>query len=495
MAIKYVSSTSLEYFWTKLKAMLDKKAEKADAYVHPASGVTAGTYKSVTVDANGHVTAGTNPTTLAGYGITDAAKSDHTHKYAGSASVGGAANSVANSIVVKLNGGATEGTNMFTFNGSAGKTINITPAGIGAAAASHKHQSDDIISLDAAKLTGTISIDRLPAGALERCIVVPDDDARKALTVAKAQVGDTVKVTATGRMYMIVDDSKLNDDAGYVEYSAGSAANVPWSGVTGKPTTLGGYGITDAAAKNHTHNYAGSTSAGGAANSVAQSISIALNGGTTEGTNKFTFNGSAAKSINITPASIGASASNHTHNYAGSSSVGGAANSAVKLTTARAIDGVNFDGQAAITHFGSCSTEAATAAKVVAVTGFTLVAGARVAVKFTVTNTAANPTLNVNNTGAKSIFYRGAAIAAGYLAAKRVYEFIYDGTNFELVGDIDTNTTYSSLKNPYAITIQAEGTTVGSAYDGSSAKTINITRASLGISEMTTDDIDTMMSK
>lgn len=43
-------------------------------YTHPASGVTAGTYKSVTVDANGHVTAGTNPTTLAGYGITDAVK-------------------------------------------------------------------------------------------------------------------------------------------------------------------------------------------------------------------------------------------------------------------------------------------------------------------------------------------------------------------------------------------------------------------------------------
>jgi phage-related tail fiber protein len=37
-----------------------------------ASGVTAGTYKSVTVNAKGLVTAGTNPTTLAGFGITDA---------------------------------------------------------------------------------------------------------------------------------------------------------------------------------------------------------------------------------------------------------------------------------------------------------------------------------------------------------------------------------------------------------------------------------------
>jgi len=36
------------------------------------SGVTAGTYRSVTVNAKGLVTAGTNPTTISGYGITDA---------------------------------------------------------------------------------------------------------------------------------------------------------------------------------------------------------------------------------------------------------------------------------------------------------------------------------------------------------------------------------------------------------------------------------------
>lgn len=39
---------------------------------HANSGVIAGTYRSVTVNATGHVTAGTNPTTLSGYGITDA---------------------------------------------------------------------------------------------------------------------------------------------------------------------------------------------------------------------------------------------------------------------------------------------------------------------------------------------------------------------------------------------------------------------------------------
>ena len=48
-------------------------------YVHPNSGVAAGTYRSVSVNAQGHVTAGTNPTTLAGYGITDAALKSHNH--------------------------------------------------------------------------------------------------------------------------------------------------------------------------------------------------------------------------------------------------------------------------------------------------------------------------------------------------------------------------------------------------------------------------------
>ena len=47
-------------------------AEGANKYSHPSSGVTAGTYKSVTVNSQGHVTSGSNPTTLAGYGITDA---------------------------------------------------------------------------------------------------------------------------------------------------------------------------------------------------------------------------------------------------------------------------------------------------------------------------------------------------------------------------------------------------------------------------------------
>ena len=106
----------------------------------------------------------------------------------------------------------------------------------------------------ASGIQGVIDISHIPQGALERVVQVADDTARKKLTAAQAQLGDTIKVLSTGRMYIVVDESKLSTDAGYMEYTAGQAAQVPWSGVTGKPNTLGGYGITDAAPKSHTHS-------------------------------------------------------------------------------------------------------------------------------------------------------------------------------------------------------------------------------------------------
>lgn len=47
-------------------------------------------------------------------------------------------------LVVKLNGGTTEGANQFTYNGTAAKSVNITPSSIGAAASSHTHTKSQI---------------------------------------------------------------------------------------------------------------------------------------------------------------------------------------------------------------------------------------------------------------------------------------------------------------------------------------------------------------
>lgn len=89
--------------------------------------ILTGSDGSTTSVTDSHLTLGETDTT--------AAKGNHTHKYAGSSSVGGAAtsaNKVNKSLTIQLNGGATEGTNKFTFNGSAEKTLNITPSSIGA---------------------------------------------------------------------------------------------------------------------------------------------------------------------------------------------------------------------------------------------------------------------------------------------------------------------------------------------------------------------------
>lgn len=104
--------------------------------------------------------------------------------------------------------------------------------------ASHTHGNGDITSLDASKITsGTINIDRLPQGALDRLIKVADDTVRFKLTTKDVQLGDSVKVISTKKMYIVVDETKLSSEAGYEPYTADSATSVPWSGVTDKPST------------------------------------------------------------------------------------------------------------------------------------------------------------------------------------------------------------------------------------------------------------------
>ena len=92
--------------------------------------------------------------------------------------------------------------------------------------------------IPASWLTGTIDIARLPAGALERLFVVADE---AAAMKANVQEGDTVKVTGNNnKMYFCVKSPSAGDAFAtcFTEYTAGSATSVPWSGVTGKPSTF-----------------------------------------------------------------------------------------------------------------------------------------------------------------------------------------------------------------------------------------------------------------
>ena len=105
------------------------------------------TYGTITPKANGSATPGTS---------SKVSREDHVHPLQTSVSGNaGSANKVNNSIKIQLNGGTTEGTNQFTFDGSAAKSINITPSAIGAAKESHGNHVT--YSTDAPKADGTAS--------------------------------------------------------------------------------------------------------------------------------------------------------------------------------------------------------------------------------------------------------------------------------------------------------------------------------------------------
>lgn len=83
-----------------------------------------------------------------------------------------------------------------------------------------------IPTIDATAVTGVLPLASIPAAATERIITVANQAARFALTTNQVQLGDTVYQSDTKIMYMVVDEAKLNQAAGYQEYQAGMAARL-----------------------------------------------------------------------------------------------------------------------------------------------------------------------------------------------------------------------------------------------------------------------------
>lgn len=119
--------------------------------------------------------------------------------------------------------------------------------------------------------------------------------------------------------------------------------------------------------------------------------------------------------------------------------------------------------------YGTCATAAATAAKTVTLASastWKMQAGSVVYVWCTYSNTANNPTLNVNGTGAKPIYYNGSQITTSNKTyatyANRLMKFVFTGTYYLFAGwGIDNNSTYAnySFGNGYA-TCATAATTV-----------------------------------
>ena len=160
---------------------------------------------------------------------TKYAREDHRHPAQTTVSGNaGTATKLATPRVIAI-AGAVSGS--ATFDGSSNVSINSTLNGF-----------------DASKITsGTISearlpnipIEKLPAGALERMFVVESQtaaiDAVKAGTI---QEGDVVQIGNGGLMYFCIDDAATTFGNAFKEFTAGSATSVPWSGVTGKPSSF-----------------------------------------------------------------------------------------------------------------------------------------------------------------------------------------------------------------------------------------------------------------
>ena len=97
--------------------------------------------------------------------------------------------------------------------------------------------------------------------------------------------------------------------------------------------------------------------------------------------------------------------------------------------------GEKYDWNTGNTVYGTCSTSASTTAKSVTVSRgtFNFTAGARIAIKFSYSNTASAPTLTVNSTtkNIKCIDETGSTYTPViWWDANDIVEFVYDGTQF-----------------------------------------------------------------
>nr|DAY53669.1 MAG TPA: tail protein-type pyocin [Caudoviricetes sp.] len=466
------------------------------------------------------------------------------------------------SLTLQMNGGTTESTNKFTFNGSAAKTVNITPELIGAAAASHTHPASQITGLptslknpyaltvktngtSAAVYDGSVAKEvNITASSVGAAAASHGHSTFKGATASAAGGTGFVPTPGVGEnnKYLRGDGTwqpisltlaalGVTATAAELNYMKGVTSAVqtqlngkaaashthPASQITGLPTKLPNpYALKFTGAATATYDGSGAVTVNiPTAQASPYALIMQFNGGTTEDTNKFTFNGGSAKTVNITPAAIGAAAAshshsgyaptNHTHNYAGSGSAGGSANSAVKLATARTINGISFDGTKNIEIPNSYSKQLTSEDLNTLLTpGNYFAAGG---------NTVKNKPSLVDNFG-----FEVYKTAAGHIAQKLhgsnniIYYRLHDGTSFNSwseiyssvnkptpseIGAADASHTHNyaasshthpasqitglptSLKNPYALTVKTNGT-AAATYDGSAAKEVNITPAAIG---------------
>lgn len=120
----------------------------------------------------------------------------------------------------------------------------------------------------------------------------------------------------------------------------------------------------------------------------------------------------------------------------------------------------------------ACDTSASTAAKTVSLPGFVLASGSTIKVRFTNKNTASNPTLNVNNTGARAI-YRNDGSAVGNSekfswSDGTIVMLTYDSVHWVIVsGGADSNGLQGDV-------ISHDSYVTCTTYSGTAEKTVSL---------------------
>jgi len=160
-----------------------------------------------------------------------------------------------------------------------------------------------------------------------------------------------------------------------------------------------------------------------------------------------------------------------------------------KLTTQRSINGVLFDGSQNISNFVVCNSGINTIKKSATNENFALVEGAFVTVLFKNGNSAANPSLNVNNTGNIALYYRGEPVSTTFIEKNSIHTFVYDGSKYEYVGSgSDEYLTKEDAKDTY-VSIGGD-TMTGILYLPPVADETNLQAATVGYVDSSLSDLN-----
>lgn len=100
----------------------------------------------------------------------------------------------------------------------------------------------------------------------------------------------------------------------------------------------------------------------------------------------------------------------------------------------KTIDGVQYNVDGPILHYGECDTPSDTVIKIISVPNFKIRKGSRITIKFVNGSVSDKLALNVNNTGAKYVYAKNNYFT-DHIEPYTLCTFIYTGSFYELVSD------------------------------------------------------------